>query len=866
MILRTTVTMLAVLTALSTQAAAQDRTIDYRFKPPIWHTPLGLPGDWHKPLVNADGALIYDFGPGPYARAATFVSVALEADSIVALDQTVHDPRVPLVQTVAKYSGGSVTTEAFSAVPRYDWQAENERPYTGDVRRVNGTNSMIGWADPPGDVDPAFRNVAYGTNRPVEYRLGVEPGAARTAVLGFADPYRRVGHRVTRVMSVEVEGAPTQDIDVVDRAGRNSPALVIADARDVDGDGWLEINVKANPATVDGNVFLSAIWLFAQGADIDEGAVIRGELSDEAEVYVDCGRDQQLRERGPRTDVLRAVIDGAGVSPVVRVRTKRELSHDARHGALMTFSDPFIVTTPRATAADQMDDGWELSFAPGTSEITVAVLQPGGPGLPVPHVDVGAEKDRQASYWREESGIPFAKIQIPDSALRALFEGSIRTMYQLTEYVDGQLQSQPGPSVYRGLWASNQPRVGRALTHLGDFETARSSFRQAFRHQQADGRILILTPPTLLKETGISMHAVYQHARMTRDRDYLESYWPRLAAAAEWISSMRRVTTNPDALNYGLMPAGLSDGGVGGVVPEFTTNHWGLLALRNMADGARWLGRDDETARYQAEFAAYDAAFRRAASAALSQDEFGNWFLPVRMEFDAGKHVPQRAQTSFAYQVYPGRTFAKDDMLVRSNMKMLLDARTAEGLTLTTGWLDGGVQPFIEATRAGVWLYLGEVEKAQQILYAVANHASPTHVWVEEQLPGAGPRRSTGDVPHSSACSEFINAIRYMIALEDGDHLDLLKGVPTSWWYPGARLSATDIPTEFGALDFDVSVSADGHRVTLAIEPIGESGPGGPRIHLRSLKRNGFALVGGAELPDVWGGEWGRTIRLELFR
>ncbi len=44
---------------------------------------------------------------------------------------------------------------------------------------------------------------------------------------------------------------------------------------------------------------------------------------------------------------------------------------------------------------------------------------------------------------------------------------------------------------------------------------------------------------------------------------------------------------NPEALNYGLMPAGLSDGGVGGVVPEFTTNYWSMLAIRNMADGVR---------------------------------------------------------------------------------------------------------------------------------------------------------------------------------------------------------------------------------------------------------------------------------------
>ena len=855
-------------------ASAQDLQLDYRYPPPIWHTPVGLPGDWHKPLVDANGALIYDFGPGPYARASTFVSVGLAGDSLLAQAQTVRDPRVPIVRTEASWGGASVVSEAFSVVPRYDWTRDGDRYHrevSGEdpvaVRRLNGITSRVAWADPPGTVDPAFRNVAYGTNRPVDYQIRVAPGARKTVVLGFADPYRVEGHRVTRIMTLVAEGAEPQDLDVVNTVGQNQPAVVRLDAQDVDADGWLDVQVKASLSTVDGNVFLSALWVFGPDASIELAALIRGELSDQAEVYIDCGRDPQVSERGGRMDLLHAQIDGEA-QPVVTVRTQRDLAYDAESGALLSFGTPYIVTSSRPASAEQTETGWRLLLPRGVREVTVAVSQPdhGSPARPeIP--DVNAEKARLADFWRQEAGLPWDRLVVPDPAIQALFEGCVRVLYQLTERVDGDLQTQPGPSVYRGLWAANQPRAGRAMTHLGDPETARSSLAKTFSYQQDDGRLLILTPPSLLKETGISAHAILHHARLTRDRAFLKSYWPQLERAADWILRVRQLTTDPEALNYGLMPAGLADGGVGGIVPEYTTVQWGLLTIRGMAEAAQWMGRLDEAARYEAAFADFDAAFRRAVARDLKQDASGNWFVPIRMEFDSTRHIPQRGQTSFAYMVYPGQLFEKDDSLVEANMTMLRDAPMAEGLLLSTGWLDNGVQPFIEATRAGVWLYLGDVERTQRMLYAVGNHASPTHVWVEEQLPGTGRRRTTGDVPHSSGSAEFINLVRYIVALEDGDRLELLKGVPAEWLMPGAVLSADAIPTTFGELTLRVEVSEDGREARIQFDPLGDaSATGGPVVHLSAFRDLGFQLPGGNVLPDTWGVDWGDGLDLELVK
>ncbi len=848
-------------------AWGQHLGLDYRYLPPRWHTLLGLPGDWHKPMVNEKGALVYDFGPGPYAIPGTEISIGVKEDSVIDRQQTVSAPRIPIVRTESRGTRSDMVTEAFSVLPSYDWQQDGAQ-YEGDVQRINGLTGTVAWANPEGKVDPAFRNVAYGTNRPIAYRIRVEPRGQRKVVLGFADSYRKQGSPVRRVMTLAVEGDASQDIDVVDRVGQNVPMVVAFEAQDTDGDGWLEIRIEAQRETVDGNLFLNVIWVFPAQVTLDETALIRGDLSNQAEMYVDCGRDLQVVERGPRMDLLQARISRSDGPPIVQVRTKRTLHYDQARHLLRSFEAPFILVQPHPVSAHETDQGWELTLPAGTDEVIVAVSQAGHGSVEVPEMpEMAMARERLSAFWLDEARLPWDKIQVSDADVQALFEGSIRTMYQLTERVDGDLQTQPGPSVYRGLWVSNQPRVGRAFTHLGDVETTRSSLARTFSFQQDDGQVLVLSPATLLKETGIAMHAVYLHARMSRDRSYLESYWPKLQKAAAWILQSRQQTTDPEALNYGLMPAGLSDGGVGGIVPEYTTVYWSMLGIKGMIDGAQWLGKPEQAAAYHAGFSDFMAAFRRAAARDVKQDAYGHWFLPIRMAFDPEKHTPQRTQTQFSHMVYPGRLFEKEDPLVEGNMRMLAAAPKAEGLLLSTGWLNNGVQPFIESTRAGVWLYLDNVEAAQEILYAVANHAAPTHVWIEEQLPGSGPRRATGDVPHSSACSEFINLVRYFMALEEQNHLSLLKGIPSSWIYPGATLRANQIPTEFGDLTLRVDISADGHTAQIKVAPVeGETDSGGLRIHMGAFKSNGFTLPNGQALPDIWGGAWGEEVVVKIER
>src|SRR5207253_5936173 len=91
--------------------------------------------------------------------------------------------------------------------------------------RLDGISGALGWAQPAAPAAPEFRNIAWGTNRPVRYRVRVEPGARKRVVLGFCESYKpRLNERVA---AMTVEGAPTQVADLALTGARHTPQIFV---------------------------------------------------------------------------------------------------------------------------------------------------------------------------------------------------------------------------------------------------------------------------------------------------------------------------------------------------------------------------------------------------------------------------------------------------------------------------------------------------------------------------------------------------------------------------------------------------------------------------------------------------------------
>ena len=129
---------------------------------------------------------------------------------------------------------------------------------------------------------------------PIQYRFTVAPKSEATLALGFCESHWAESGK--RVLRCHVEGAPEQEVDPVAKWGRHQPGVLAFKARDDNGDGQLEITVRAAPTAGDRNPILNVIWIFPPGEVVDPAKVVSGAMSATAICYVDVGgeNDQAL--------------------------------------------------------------------------------------------------------------------------------------------------------------------------------------------------------------------------------------------------------------------------------------------------------------------------------------------------------------------------------------------------------------------------------------------------------------------------------------------------------------------------------------------------------------------------------------------
>jgi len=461
-----------------------------------------------------------------------------------------------------------------------------------------------------------------------------------------------------------------------------------------------------------------------------------------------------------------------------------------------------------------------VTIQPGKTADFCATYRSGDAAIqnPITVTRAIAARNRAIEYWQKEAHLPFGKIEVPDAGIQSLIDSSIRNIWQAREIKNGMTAFQVGPTCYRGLWIVDGAFLLEAAAILGAGDQARNGVAYELTHQKDDGRIEVMKDYP--KENGIVLWTCLRHAQLTQDKAWLESVWPKLTRIAEYIRTLRAQTLKNDSpLDDGLIPPGFPDGGIGGVHYEYTNPYWNLLGLRAFAEAARWLGKSDVAAVWQHEYDDFMAAFRKAAARDLRQDVHGNPYLPILMGEDGAKELPQRAQWGFCHAVYPGEIFAKDDPLVADNMAML-EATEREGMVYGTGWDATGIWNYFASFYGHAWLWQGNGRKAAEVLYAYANHAAPVLDWREEQSLRGQKFNQVGDMPHNWASAEFIRLTVHLLALDRGNELHLLEGLPAQWTKPGMVTKLNGIATPFGKLTMRVKISADGKTARLRVAPL----------------------------------------------
>jgi hypothetical protein len=75
-------------------------------------------------------------------------------------------------------------------------------------------------------------------------------------------------------------------------------------------------------------------------------------------------------------------------------------------------------------------------------------------------------------------------------------------------------------------------------------------------------------------------------------------------------------------------------------------------------------------------------------------------------------------------------------------------------------------------------------------------------------------------MPHNWASAEFIRLSVHLLALDRGDEMHLLEGMPAKWLGPGMVTQLDGVATPFGPLHLTVQVQKDGKTAMLEVKPL----------------------------------------------
>jgi hypothetical protein len=486
------------------------------------------------------------------------------------------------------------------------------------------------------------------------------------------------------------------------------------------------------------------------------------------------------------------------------------------------------------------------------------------------------------------------QIDLPshEKELSDFYQASVASILLLTERDEkGELWTLDGPALYREFWGRGEYFQGRSIEFAGYLSIGRDTVKHTFSLQKDDGEWdwPVTSGWPAWDNIGGNAASVWDYYLLTRDKDWLQTSYPHLAAAAEWINLHREESMVPadapeatqpidrqipwacapetsPALKpgekpywWGLLPWSYGDSGLHEGHP-FPHNTWGLYAVHIAELAARELGKQDDAARFAAQYADYKQAYLTSMRRSIALEKEDAPYLPA-MPTDPGADVSQSL-----IAVYPTGLLSPDDLWV-TNLLKRMRRDELEGLPTHMAWMGaGGVWPSESMNVAETYLRRGEIDKTVELLIATLNHTYTTDAFKEEikvdktlptacdhGMPVAGDttsgqvenRHGTGDMPEAWGPANLILLLRDMLVYEDRDSVHLLAGIPANWIQPGEHIAIAAAPTTLGGkISFRLDYPQPGH-MHLHLDPaISLPGtvirfPLAPGTSLRSVTHNG---------------------------
>jgi hypothetical protein len=239
--------------------------------------------------------------------------------------------------------------------------------------------------------------------------------------------------------------------------------------------------------------------------------------------------------------------------------------------------------------------------------------------------------------------------------------------------------------------------------------------------------------------------------------------------------------------------------------------------MRVSAEAARVLGKTDDAAWLDKEYANYTAAIRESVDRSVRLEKTALPYLPAQPT------RPEAAYSQTFLAIWPTGLYSPMDPLV-SGLLTRMEGEESQGMPTNVAWAGpAGIWPGESMNMSETYLLRDDVQKNAAMLIAALNHSYTTNVFKEEILTDVTKERAcdtphsnrqngqgTGDMPEAWGNANAVDLLRDMlvqertqapVTVESKTTLHLLAGLPAAWIAKmGEVASVVQTPTTLGTV------------------------------------------------------------------
>lgn len=407
---------------------------------------------------------------------------------------------------------------------------------------------------------------------------------------------------------------------------------------------------------------------------------------------------------------------------------------------------------------------------------------------------------RTLDYWRNKESSA-GKISVPERRINEMLKAGLLHLELMTfgNEPEGSLAANAGRFLPIGTESSP---IIQYYCSIGKFDIARRCIEYFLEKQRNDGALRNYQGYSV--ETGAVLWTIGEYIRYTNDLDWLNTNKERLLAACEFLISWRQ--SDDGGNDYKLISGKVAD--PDNSTSQFMLNGYGYLGLSRMGEVLELISPNDAK-RIISEAKSWKEDIRKAFQESLTKSPViplgdGRWsptsapwvealgpqalYVNKNKVFSHGTFTGLDAMLGPLYLVFcevidPEEWYST--MLLEYNSELFLQ----ENVTFSQpyysrhNWLQmkrGMAKPFINTyynTMAGM---------SDPDTYTFSEHTYENSIYKE----------------HEEAW--FLMQTRWMLYVEEGETLSLLKTIPRDWMGDGKEIILENVKSYFGPINLNI--------------------------------------------------------------